>query len=46
MTKLPPMDLEDDDLCACQWCDGKFLLEDMDGEHCRECAQEIFGDDA
>jgi len=46
MSKLPPLDLEDDALSTCQWCDGKFLQEDMDGEHCRECAQEILEGDA
>lgn len=33
------------DLVECAHCAGLFLREDMDGEHCRECADEIFGDD-
>jgi hypothetical protein len=37
--------LESDDLIECAHCEGLFLSEDMNGEHCRECASELFGDD-
>jgi len=36
-------DQGDDDCLTCEHCQGRFLPEDMDGEHCRECAAEIFG---
>lgn len=32
-------------MVRCEWCLGDFLPEDMDGDHCFDCAQEIFGDD-
>jgi hypothetical protein len=28
--------------CAC--CGLDFMPGDMDGEHCRDCADELFGD--
>ena len=34
-----------DGLVECQNCGGHFLPGDMNGEHCRECASEIFADD-
>lgn len=30
---------------TCDNCGGEFLPEDMDGDHCRECAEELFGDE-
>lgn len=27
---------------VCANCSGDFLPEDMDGEHCLECASELF----
>jgi hypothetical protein len=42
---MPPIEPESsDDLRTCEWCGGKFLSEDMDGEHCRTCAEDIFSD--
>ncbi len=39
----------DEGLLECEWCHGKFDSADMDGEHCRDCAHELFhaddGDD-
>src|SRR3546814_16935706 len=32
-----------DALIECANCGGDFLPEDMDGEHCCECAEELFG---
>jgi len=32
------------DLRSCEWCGGEFLPEDMDGEHCLSCAEDIFSD--
>lgn len=26
----------------CEWCDGSFLPDDMDGEHCGGCAADLF----
>lgn len=37
--------IESDDLVECAFCEGLFLPDDMNGEHCRECASELFGDD-
>lgn len=34
-----------DGLVECQNCNGHFLPDDMIGEHCRECAADLFGDD-
>lgn len=34
----------DDDVVICANCLGEFLPEDMDGEHCRDCCEEIFGE--
>lgn len=34
-----------DALIECVSCGGDFLSEDMEGEHCRDCAEELFGDD-
>lgn len=34
-----------DGMVQCAWCEGWFLPDDMDGEHCRECTHEIFSDD-
>lgn len=39
------MDDEDDGTVECAFCGGAFLPDDMDGEHCRECAGELFGDE-
>lgn len=39
-------DDSDDGMVECANCEGMFMLEDMDADHCRECAAEIFGDDA
>lgn len=30
----------------CEWCEGFFLPDDMDGEHCRGCADDPFDPDA
>lgn len=38
-------ELVSDELISCAHCEGLFLPEDMDGEHCRECAGELFGND-
>lgn len=35
----------EDGMDSCAHCGGSFFAEDMDGEHCRGCAEEIFGDD-
>lgn len=32
-------------MVMCDNCGGDFLPEDMDGDHCGECAAEIFGDE-
>ena len=34
----------DDGLRGCDACAGDFLPEDLDGDHCRDCADELFGD--
>lgn len=39
------MDDDDDGLIYCENCSGRFLPDDMDGEHCLECAWELFGND-
>ena len=31
---------------TCANCGGHFFPEDMDGEHCQDCVEELFGDDA
>jgi hypothetical protein len=36
---------QDEGLNACVWCEGMFVPSDMEGEHCRQCAAELFGDD-
>lgn len=30
---------------TCDYCGGEFLPEDMDGDHCFDCADELFGED-
>jgi hypothetical protein len=35
--------LSSDPLVSCANCGGDFLPDDMDGEHCLECADELFG---
>jgi len=35
----------DDGFDACAWCGGDFVPDDMDGEHCRQCAADLFGED-
>lgn len=37
-------DQADDGCLTCEHCQGRFLPGDMDGDHCLECAAEIFGD--
>lgn len=37
-------ELVSEDLVECAHCQGMFLPEDMDGEHCRDCAEALFGD--
>lgn len=32
-----------DAFVECAYCGGDFLPDDMEGEHCRECADELFG---
>ena len=32
----------DANMRTCEWCEGQFLPEDMDGEHCRSCAADLF----
>ena len=39
------MNDEDDGFEVCANCGGEFDRADMDGEHCRECSAQIFGDD-
>ena len=34
----------DDDVVICAHCEGEFLPEDMDLEHCHDCSEELFGD--
>lgn len=41
-----PDDDNDDGMVECENCSGRFDTSDMDGEHCRECAAEIFDQDA
>lgn len=50
MTQFPaPDDFEREvfeeagDTMICAFCEGDFLPEDMDGEHCRDCADALFG---
>lgn len=31
-----------DGMGICECCEGSFLPEDMDGEHCAECASSLF----
>lgn len=38
-------DARDDGLVACDHCDGRFDRSDMQGDHCHDCAEELFGDD-
>lgn len=33
-------------MVVCEFCEGVFLPEDMEGEHCRDCVVELFGDEA
>lgn len=35
---------DDEGLIGCDNCGGLFLPEDMDGDHCAECAEQIFGE--
>lgn len=35
----------DDGLVSCDHCEGRFDRSDMDGDHCRDCAAELFGGD-
>lgn len=37
--------LDPDGMNHCEWCEGMFVPDDMDGEHCRGCAEELFGPD-
>jgi hypothetical protein len=41
---FPFPSISSDELVECAYCLGAFLPEDMDGEHCRECAAELFND--
>lgn len=41
---FPLPSISSDELVECANCGGAFLPEDMDGEHCRECAAELFDD--
>lgn len=34
----------DDGLVSCDHCEGRFDRSDMAGDHCRECAAELFGE--
>lgn len=36
---------DDEEFETCEWCGGKFVPEDMDGEHCIDCAVALFEDD-
>lgn len=38
------MDEENPDFVECAFCGESFHRGDMDGEHCRECADELFND--
>lgn len=38
--------INEDGLVECAHCEGLFLPEDMNGEHCADCAAELFGDEA
>lgn len=40
-----PFDDPVEGLVRCDCCGGKFLREDMDGDHCLECAGDLFGSD-
>ena len=46
MSLPAPPDPERQGMRSCDWCGGDFLPGDMDGDHCRECAAEIFEDEA
>jgi hypothetical protein len=46
MSEPETFDPERAGVSTCEWCGGDFLPEDMDGEHCRECAHEIFEGEA
>ena len=32
-------------MIICDNCGGEFFPEDMDGDHCLDCAEELFGDE-
>lgn len=40
---IDPFDDPHDGLVRCDYCGGQFLREDMDGDHCVECAGDLFG---
>lgn len=44
MTEMPD-DREDVGLNECAHCEGMFVPDDMEGDHCRQCTAELFGDD-
>lgn len=31
-----------EDMKTCDFCEGSFLPDDMDGDHCLACADELF----
>ncbi len=42
---IDPLDDPHEGMKRCDYCEGFFLPEDMDGDHCVECAGDLFGDD-
>ncbi|MDQ2878539.1 MAG: hypothetical protein M3R41_05645 [Pseudomonadota bacterium] len=36
----------EDGMVTCDYCEGRFDRSDMDGDHCLDCAEELFGDEA
>ncbi len=38
-------DASDDGMVVCDFCEGRFDPNDMDGDHCRACAADLFGDE-
>lgn len=40
------MEPDDDGLFTCEWCEGKFVAEDMEGDHCSDCSSQIFDDES
>ncbi len=45
MNGTAPLDDPLDHMRTCDHCEGAFLPDDMDGDHCRECSDMLFGDE-